>query len=29
LERALAYEGGASLELARCLEAIADLGAGG
>jgi hypothetical protein len=29
LERALAYEGGASLELARCLEAIGDLGADG
>ncbi len=29
LERALVYEGGASLELARCLEAIGDLGAGG
>ena len=29
LERALAYEGGASLELARCLEAIGDFGAGG
>jgi DnaJ-class molecular chaperone len=29
LERALAYEGGASPELARCLEALGDFGAGG
>ena len=29
LERAMAYEGGASLDLARCLDAIKDLGAGG